>query len=47
MAQIIDPQNTYRLLGYSRNAMPKIELKDEELKALLKFMEALKDGWMD
>lgn len=47
MAQIIDPQNTYRLLGYSRNAMPKIELKDEELKALLKFMEVLKDGWMD
>ncbi len=47
MAQILDPQNTYRLLGYSRNAMPKIKLKEEELKALISFMEALKDGWMD
>lgn len=47
MAQVLDPQNTYRLLGYSRNAMPKVELKEEELKALINFMEALKDGWMD
>jgi mono/diheme cytochrome c family protein len=47
MAQILDPQNTHKLLGYSRSAMPKIELKEEEMKALIKFMEALKDGWMD
>ena len=47
IAQILNPENTYRLLGYSRNAMPRIELKEEELKALMKFMEALKDGWMD
>lgn len=47
MAQLLDPQSTYRLLGYERNAMPKVELKEEELQALMKFMEALKDGWMD
>jgi len=47
MAQILDPKSTYKLLGYSRNAMPRIELKEEELKALISFMEALKNGWMD
>ncbi len=47
MAQILDPKSTYKLLGYSRNAMPRIELREEELKALISFMEALKDGWMD
>jgi mono/diheme cytochrome c family protein len=47
MAQILDPENTYRLLNYERNAMPKIKLSEEELSALMKFLEALKDGWMD
>ncbi len=47
IAQILDPENTHKLLGYSENAMPRIDLKEEELKALISFMEALKDGWMD
>ncbi|MFN3813849.1 MAG: cytochrome D1 domain-containing protein [Aquificaceae bacterium] len=47
IAQILDPENAYRLLGYTRNAMPRINLRDEELKALINFMEVLKDGWMD
>lgn len=47
MAHILDPASTYKLLGYTRNAMPPIELKEEELKALISFVEALKDGWMD
>ncbi|MFN3598494.1 MAG: cytochrome D1 domain-containing protein [Aquificaceae bacterium] len=47
MAQILDPANTYGLLGYGRNAMPSINLKEEELKALLNFMEVLRDEWTD
>ncbi len=47
IAQILNPDKTYRLLGYEENAMPKIELSRRELEALLEFMEVLKDGWMD
>ncbi len=47
IAQILNPEKTYRLLGYEENAMPKIELSRRELEALLEFMEVLKDGWMD
>ncbi|MCS7170823.1 MAG: c-type cytochrome [Aquificaceae bacterium] len=47
VAQILDPEKTHRLLGYSRSAMPRIELRKEELLALVRFMEALKDDWMD
>jgi len=47
MAQIVDPENAYKLLGYQRNAMPKIELREEELEALMNFLEALRDGKFD
>jgi len=47
MAQIVDPENAYKLLGYQRNAMPKIKLKEEELEALMNFLEALRDGKFD
>ncbi len=47
MAQILDPENTHKLLNYERNAMPKIKLSEPELSALMKFLEALKDGWID
>jgi len=46
-AQILNPEKTYKLLGYKENAMPKIELSPYELEAILNFMEVLRDGWMD
>ncbi len=47
VSQILNPQGTYKLLGYRRNAMPPIKMSPEEMKAILSFMEALKDGWFD
>ena len=47
LAQILNPGKTYKLLGYKENAMPKIELSSYEVEALLKFMEAVKDGWIN
>ena len=47
IAQILNPEKTYKLLGYKENAMPKIELSSYELEAILSFMEAVKDGWID
>ena len=47
IAQILNPEKTYKLLGYEENAMPKIKLSSYELEAILSFMEALKDGWID
>ncbi|NPB06413.1 MAG: c-type cytochrome [Aquificae bacterium] len=47
VAQILNPEKTYKLLGYERNAMPKIELSPYELEAVLSFMEVVKDGWLD
>ena len=45
MAQIIDPENTHQLLGYTRNAMPPIKLREEEIKALMSFIYALREDW--
>jgi len=44
VSQLVNPEGTAKLLGYPRNAMPKIELRYEEVEALIRFMEALKDG---
>jgi mono/diheme cytochrome c family protein len=38
-AHILDPERTYRLLGYEKNAMPKISLSEYELEALLSFIK--------
>lgn len=38
-AHILDPEGTYRLGGYERNAMPKIELSEYELEALMGFIK--------
>ncbi len=47
IAQILNPEKTYKLLGYKENAMPKIELNSYELDSILSFMEELKNGWID
>jgi mono/diheme cytochrome c family protein len=47
VAQILNPQGTYRLLGYARNSMPRIRMSPQEVEAVLKFMEALRYGWFD
>lgn len=47
VAQIIDPEKTSKMLGYKRNAMPKINITEQELKSLMKFIELLKEGWLD
>ena len=44
VSQILNPKATSKLLGYRRNNMPKIELSEEEVEALLRFMEFLKEG---
>ncbi|WP_457600747.1 cytochrome D1 domain-containing protein [Hydrogenivirga sp.] len=44
VSQILNPQETARILGYKRNAMPKIELSERELKAVLAFIESFKGG---
>ncbi len=43
LAQVLDPAQTYRLLGYERSAMPKIHLSEEEFLALKRFLEVLRD----
>ncbi|MDQ7082942.1 MAG: cytochrome D1 domain-containing protein [Aquificota bacterium] len=47
VSQILNPHSTYKLLGYRRNAMPSIKMSPEEVKAVLSFMEAIKNGWFD
>jgi len=47
MAQIVNPQRTYKILGYKRNAMPRINLNPYELEALKAFIEVVKNGWID
>ncbi len=43
VSQIINPEQTAKLLGYKRNAMPKIEVSNEEIETLLAFMEVSGD----
>lgn len=42
MAMITDPVAVSKVLGYKRNAMPKIELKPEELKLITKYILSFK-----
>ncbi len=37
-AQIISPDHTSKILGYKRNAMPKLKISNEELEALVSFI---------
>ncbi|HID65896.1 MAG TPA: c-type cytochrome [Aquificaceae bacterium] len=47
LSQIANPKKTFRLLGYKKNAMPKIQLSAYELIALKNFLEVLRDGWIN
>ena len=42
-SQILNPEETSKLLGYKENAMPKINISSKELEAIMSFMEGLKD----
>ena len=42
MAMITDPKNVSKLFGYKRNAMPKIPLTNDELKAITKYILSFK-----
>ncbi len=43
ISHIMNPEATYRQLGYERNAMPRLNLSKEELKAILSYMMEFKD----
>lgn len=44
MAQIADPEHTYRNLGYKRNSMPSFsDLNESELKAVTDYIMSFKD----
>ncbi len=43
LSQISNPEKTYKILGYEKNSMPKIPLSDEELLAIKRFLEVLKN----
>jgi mono/diheme cytochrome c family protein len=44
ISQIIDPKNTYKQLGFKRNAMPAFDdLSMEEVQELVKFIQSFKD----
>jgi len=45
MAQIADPQHTYRQLGYSRNSMPAFaDLNQSQLERLCDYIISFKDA---
>lgn len=44
ISQIIDPVNTYKQLGFKRNAMPAFnDLTTQEVQELVKFIKSFKD----
>ncbi|NPA53257.1 MAG: c-type cytochrome [Aquificae bacterium] len=43
MAQIANPEEMYKKLGYKRNAMPKLNLSSWELRAIISYMMQFKD----
>ncbi len=43
VSQIVNPEETSRLLGYTRNLMPKIDMSVYEIEAILSLMEGLRD----
>lgn len=43
MAMITDPKAVSKVFGYKRNAMPKIEMKTEEIEAITKYILSYKE----
>ena len=43
VAQILDPEHTYKHLGYKRNAMPAFKLSPRELKSIVDYIMSYKD----
>jgi len=43
-AMITDPKGVSKILGYSRNAMPAFQLKEEELKAITAYILSYKEN---
>ena len=44
MAQIADPEHTYKSLGYKRNSMPPFsDLNESQLKAITDYIMSFKD----
>jgi len=39
---ISDPESVSKILGYKRNAMPKFQLNEEELKVITKYILSFK-----
>ena len=47
ISHIMNPEGTYKELGYTRNAMPNLNLTKEELDAVLSYMMEFKDAQTD
>ncbi|MRI58425.1 MAG: cytochrome C [Epsilonproteobacteria bacterium] len=43
VAQILDPEHTYKHLGYKRNAMPSFKLSPRELRSIVDYIMSFKD----
>jgi len=43
ISHIMNPEATYRQLGYKRNAMPRLNLSPEELETIVSYMMEFKD----
>ncbi len=41
-AMIVDPESVSKVLGYRRNAMPKLDLDAEELEAITRYILSFK-----
>ncbi len=46
-AMITDPKSVSKLFGYKRNAMPKLNLKTDELDAITKYILSYKEVKID
>lgn len=42
-AQILDPKNNYKLLGYKRNSMPSFNLNEYEIESIINYIQSYKD----
>ncbi len=42
ISQILNPEETSKLLGYERNVMPKFDLSPEEIEVLLSYIESFR-----
>ena len=43
IAQIVDPEHTYKMLGYKRNSMPAFDLGPKELRSIVDYIKSFKD----